>query len=177
MLTTERLIIRRFKKSDLNDLYEYSKSPSVGPSAGWEYHRSKQESLRMMQHFLKSDEIWAIELKENKKVIGSIGLHRDSKRDNKFAKMIGFVFNQDYWGQGFATEASKRIIEYAFEELELDLVSAYHYPHNRRSKGVILKCGLNYEGVLKRSTEASNGEVYDEACYAITKEEYFTIKK
>lgn len=177
MFTTDRLTIRRFKTSDLNDLYEYSKNPLVGPNAGWDYHRNKRESLRMLQHFVKNKEIWAIELKEINKVIGSIGLHDDSKRDNKSTKMIGFVLNEDYWGQGFATEASKKIIKYAFKESNVDLISAYHYPHNHRSKRVILKCGLNYEGVLRKSTEDCNGKVYDEVCYSITKHEYFKKTK
>jgi putative acetyltransferase len=172
ILQTERLLLRRFKLSDLNDFYEYAKDPAVGPDAGWDYHRNKDESLFLLKKFVKSNEIWAIELKENSKVIGSIGLHRDKKRDNKSARMMGYVMNSQHWGLGYATEASRRIISYAFEVLEIDLVSAYHYPHNDRSKSVILKCGMTHEGVLKRATVTYDGRVHDEHCYSITRDQY-----
>ncbi|WP_422486436.1 GNAT family N-acetyltransferase [Gudongella sp. DL1XJH-153] len=172
LLETDRLIIRRFKLSDLNDFYEYARDPAVGPDAGWDYHRSKDESLFILHKFSKSNDIWAIELKENSKVIGSIGLHRDKKRENKSARMMGYVINAKYWGQGYATEASKRLVRYAFDVLKVDIISAYHYPHNERSKAVIIKCGFSYEGTLKCATVTYDGKVYDELCYSITKDEY-----
>ena len=172
ILQTDRLLLRRFKLSDLNDFYEYARDPDVGPDAGWDYHRSKDESLSLLKKFVKSNEIWAIELKGTSKVIGSIGLHRDRKRDNKSARMIGYVMNSSYWGLGYATEASRRIIEYAFEGLQVDLVSAYHYPHNERSRSVILKCGMTYEGTLKCATVTYDGRVHDEHCYSITRDQY-----
>lgn len=172
ILQTERLLLRRFKLSDLNDFYEYAKDPLVGPDAGWDFHRSKDESLFLLKKFVKSNEIWAIELKETSKVIGSIGLHRDRKRENKSVRMMGYVMNSSYWGLGYATEASRRIIGHAFEDMGLDLVSAYHYPHNERSKSVIMKCGMSFEGVLKYATVTYDGRVHDEHCYSITRDQY-----
>ncbi|MGM0396355.1 MAG: GNAT family N-acetyltransferase [Bacillota bacterium] len=172
LLQTERLLLRKFRLSDLNDLYEYAKDPKVGPDAGWDYHRSKDESLLILNKFIKSTDTWAIVLKENSKVIGSIGLHRDRKRDNKSARMMGYVMNPLYWSQGYATEAARRIVSHAFEVLEVDIVSAYHYPHNERSGNVILKCGFTCEGTLKAATVTYDGLVHDELCYAITRDEY-----
>ena len=109
--------------------------------------------------------------KESNKVIGSIGLHKDVKREMENAKMIGM-----YWlktiGKGYATEAARRVIQYAFEELGFDLISVYHFPHNKRSKRVIEKCGFKYEGTLRNATVLYNGNVYDELCYSLTREEY-----
>lgn len=51
--------------------------------------------------------------------------------------MLGYVLAEPYWGRGLMTEAVKRMIKYAFEELNIDLLSVYHYPHNERSKRVI----------------------------------------
>jgi putative acetyltransferase len=172
-INTRRLLLRRFKLSDLGDFYEYAKNPNVGPNAGWDFHKSKEESLSILKNFILSDEVWAIELKSENKVIGSIGLHKDRKRDNKDAKMLGYVLSENYWGQGFATEASKAIIDYAFIELSVDVLSVYHYPFNERSKNVILKCGFNHEGVLRKATITYDGKVYDDCCYSMTREEYF----
>jgi putative acetyltransferase len=172
VLKTDRLLMRRFRLTDLNDFYEYAKDPVVGPNAGWDYHRTRDESLLLLKKFTKSNEIWAIEHVETSKVIGSIGIHRDRKRENKSARMIGYVINSKYWGKGYATEAAKKIMEYAFDQLDIDLISAYHYSHNDRSKRVIRKCGMTHEGVLKCATVTYDGLVYDEHCYSITKDEF-----
>jgi putative acetyltransferase len=172
ILQTDRLILRRFKLTDLNDFHEYARDPEVGPNAGWDYHRSRDESLLLLKKFAKSNEIWAIELKETSKVIGSIGIHKDRKRDNKSARMMGYVINSKYWGNGLATEAARKIMEYAFDQLNLELLSAYHYSHNHRSKSVIIKCGMTHEGVLKCASVTYDGFVHDEHCYSITREQY-----
>lgn len=171
-INTDRLLLRRFKISDLGDFYEYAKNPNVGPNAGWDFHKSKEESLLILRNFILSDEIFAIELKSEKKVIGSIGLHKDRKRDNKDAKMLGYVLSENYWGRGYATEAAKAVISYAFKELSTDILSVYHYPFNERSKNVILKCGFIYEGTLREATVTYDGKIYDDCCYSMTKEEF-----
>ncbi|MDY0235193.1 MAG: GNAT family protein [Gudongella sp.] len=172
VINTERLRLRRFKLSDLNDFYEYAKNPNVGPNAGWEYHKSKNESILLLNSFIKSKEVWAIELKESSKVIGSVGIHQDKKRENSNARMIGYVLNQDYWGRGYATEAVKKFIEYSFDSLKLDILSVYHYSFNEKSKRVIEKCGFQFEGMLRESSVILNGEVYDDMCYSILEREY-----
>ncbi|NLA52614.1 MAG: GNAT family N-acetyltransferase [Alcaligenaceae bacterium] len=126
VLETERLIIRRFRKEDLDDFYEYSRSPNVGPNAGWRPHASRQESREILKHFIYSPSVWALVDKNTRSVIGSIGLHDDRKRDNQNAKMLGYVLAEPYWGKGLMTEAAKRMIKYAFEELQIDLLSVYH---------------------------------------------------
>ena len=176
-LYTERLILRRFYLSDADDLYEYAKNPNVGPNAGWKPHRSKDESLSVINGFIKSGEVWAIVYKDNNKVIGSIGLHKDMKRDSKKARMIGFVLSEDYWGQGLTTEAAKYVIKYGFDVLNLDIISVYHYPHNKRSKRVIEKCGFKYEGILRHASVLYDGKILDDVCYSMTKDEYISIYK
>ena len=171
-MKTERLKLRRFKLSDLNDFYEYAKDPNVGPNAGWEYHKSKNESILLLANFIKNKEIWAIELIENSKVIGSVGLHQDKKRENPNSRMIGYVINQDYWGKGYATEVVKKIMEYSFDNLKLDILSVYHYSFNERSKRVIYKCGFRFEGKLRACSVLPTGEVYEDMCYSILEEEY-----
>lgn len=50
MLTTERLILRKWNESDAESLFEYAKNPDVGPIAGWPPHKSKEESLGVIQN-------------------------------------------------------------------------------------------------------------------------------
>ena len=70
------------------------------------------------------------------------------------------------------TEVCREVLRYAFEELELDLVSAFHYPGNRRSQRVIEKLGFYYEGILRNASVLPDGEVTGNVCYSMTCEEY-----
>lgn len=176
-LHTDRLLLRRFYFSDLDDLFEYAKNPSVGPNAGWRPHKSKRESLMVLRQFINSGEVWAIVYKDNNKVIGSIGLHEDQKRSYKKARRIGYALNEKYWGKGIATEATKRVLKYGFEIMNLDIITVYHYPHNQRSKRVIEKCGFKYEGILRKASILYDGNICDEVCYSMTKNEYLDIYK
>lgn len=176
-LETGRMILRPWKTEDLDDFYEYARNPEIGPNAGWAPHKDKEESFKILQSFIKSDEVRAIVYKENGKVIGSIGVHRDEKRAEDInAKMIGYVLSEDYWGKGLMTEAVKEVIRYLFEEVKLDIITIYHYPFNARSKRVIEKCGFKYEGTLRMASKIYDGNVYDDVCYSITKDDYFNKK-
>lgn len=172
-IETERMILRPWRIEDLEDFYEYAKNPNVGPNAGWEPHKDKEVSLKILQSFIKKDEVRAIVYKENGKVIGSLGVHNDKKREGIRAKMIGYVLSETYWGKGLMSEAVKEIIKRLFEEENIDVISCYHYPFNIQSKRVIEKCGFKYEGTLRLASEIFDGSIYDDVCYSITKEDYF----
>jgi len=171
-IETQRLILRGWQLEDLDDLYEYAKNPDVGSMQGWEPHSNKEVSLKVLKSYIEDDDRWAIELKENKKVIGSLRIYPDENRGKYNAKYISFVLSADYWGKGYMTEAVKRVVKYAFKEMNIDLLSVFHYPHNIRSKRVIEKCGFNYEVTIKQGNKIYDGQVFDTVCYSIFKSEY-----
>jgi putative acetyltransferase len=174
-LETERLILRPFQETDLEDLYEYAKSSNVGPHAGWPPHQSREETNRIIQMFIKDDDVWALVYKENNKMIGSLGLHTDRLRSAEDVRMLGYVLREDYWGLGLTAEASRAAINYAFEELGISLLSVHHYPFNLQSKRVIEKCGFLYEGTLRHAAKIYDGSIYDLVCYSMTRDEYRTL--
>jgi len=171
-LETERLILRPFLETDLEDLYEYAQNPNVGPNAGWKPHENLDESRAIIKDFIEHDEVLAIVWKENNKVIGSVGLHDDAFRNTDNVKMLGYVLSEDYWGRGITTEAARAVIQYAFAELNLNMITVRHYTYNNRSKRVIEKCGFTYEGTLRYCTKIFNGNTYDVACYSMTRNEW-----
>ena len=173
-LQTNRLILRCFEDKDDKDLYAYAKNPKVGPNAGWKPHSDLKESQRIIHLFILNQDVWAIEDKKTHKVIGSIGLHKDQKRELKKALMLGFVLSEDYWGQGIIKEASEAVVEYAFTSLKAEIVSAYCYPFNHQSKRVIEKIGFKYEGCLRKASLLYDGRILDDLCFSITKEDYFS---
>jgi len=171
-LETERLILRPFELWDLNDFYQYARNPNVGPNAGWPPHRNKWETLQVLWRFMQEDGIWAIVLREEGKLIGSVSLHSDPKRTNHKVRMLGYVLDEPYWGYGYATEAARAVLRHAFLERRLEMVSAYHYDYNDASRRVLEKCGLRPEGTLRMGSIMANGKVVDHVCYSLTRREY-----
>ena len=90
--------------------------------------------------------------------------------------MINYALSAAYWGYGYMTETVNRVIQYAFEELNIDLLSVFHYPYNVRSRRVIEKCGFEYEGTIKQGSQRYDGQVFDAVCYSILKEDWFKQK-
>ena len=168
IIETERLILRPITESDAEALFEYAKSPHVGPNAGWKPHADIEETREIIKIvFLEKEDIFGIELKETKKLIGSMGLVPDPKRQNNKTRMLGYAIGEDYWGKGYTTEAAQAIIKHGFGELCLNLISAYCYPFNKRSKRVLEKCGFKYEGLLRLAEERYDGEILDNQCFSI----------
>ena len=80
-LETDRLIMRRWKVSDAEDLYKYACDPDVGPIAGWPAHKSLSESLYVINNVLNGKEAYAVCLKENNRPIGAIELKLNGQTD------------------------------------------------------------------------------------------------
>lgn len=153
-LTTQRLILREWRESDVKDLFEYASSPLVGPKAGWKPHKDEAESKTIIEMFIKNGEVYAIELESEHKVIGGIGLHNrtpnmDLKEMNQ--REIGYVLNPSYWGNGYVPEAVQALLELGFEKMNLDLIWLAHYEENSNSKRVIEKSGFDFQ--FKREEE------------------------
>lgn len=167
-LQTPRLVLRPFCLDDLEPFYNYSKNPNVGRNAGWKPHESVIESLEILNLiFLDKENMWAMVIKETNQLIGSIGLTDDPKRLNPNVKMMGYAIGEEHWGKGYTTEAAKKVVEYAFGKLKLDLVSAYTYPNNLRSQKVLEKCGFLCEGSLKLAEILYTGEIMDNKLFSL----------
>ena len=106
---TERLILRRYRQEDLQDLYEYLSDQEVV-----EYEPYKpltfDETKENLQWRIGTDEMIAVALKCSHKMIGNVYL---GKREFE-ALEIGFVFNRHYWGHGYAAESCGALIRQAF---------------------------------------------------------------
>ena len=146
-LETKRMWLRSWREADYQDMYEYAKDPRVGPQAGWPVHDSAEESRETVRSFMQEnkDLVLALELKENGKVIGSIGLH-DRLVSLAYERMqsreMGYVLNPAYWGQGLMPEAAMKMMEYGFYEMGLDMIWCGHFEGNEKSRRVIEKCGM-----------------------------------
>jgi [ribosomal protein S5]-alanine N-acetyltransferase len=92
--------------------------------------------------------VFAITLKQCGSLIGSMGL-RDIDTEHSQAEM-GFWIGLDWWGQGYATEAGRTVLRFAFEHLNLNRVHAHHMVRNPASGRVLERIGMRREGVLRQ---------------------------
>ncbi len=148
VLKTNRLILRPFNEDDLEDLFEYASVEGVGERAGWKHHENIAETTQILEMFIKEKKTFAVVLKENNKVIGSIGIEKYGREESlsEFfdykGREIGFVLSKDYWGQGLMPEALKGVIEYCFNELDYDFLLCGHFDFNTQSARVQEKLGF-----------------------------------
>lgn len=169
-IETERLLLRPFRESDAEAFFECCQNPNIGNNAGWKPHESLEESQEILRSvFISQSGIWAIILKEDGRLIGSVGIIPDSKRENPQARMLGYWLDESHWGKGYMTEAVQSVLDYGFNTLQLNLITANCYPHNERSQQVLKRYGFIYEGTLHQAELTYDGHLYDHQCYYLTK--------
>lgn len=164
-LETERLILREWHERDADEYLELYQNPDV-ENAGAKICENIKESLESIRSLISCQESWAVALKESGKVVGSIFLS-DINRHDRY-KELEYVISGHYQNKGYATEAVKQVLKYAFTELDLLVVAVCHYPLNIQSKRVIEKCGFTYEGTLRKYSR----NLTDSIRYSMTKAEW-----
>ncbi len=160
-IETERLVLRPWRESDLEDLFVYSSVPGVGEMAGWAHHETLEESRTILNMFLRGNKTLALELKETGRVIGSLGLEEldpDPVGGGKLGREIGYVLGKPYWGRGLMPEAVKAVIDYCFDVLHLDYLTCGHFAANQQSRRVIEKCGFHYLKDISYKTQLGTWE-------------------
>lgn len=175
-METERLILRRFTEEDAQDMYNnWASDPEVTKYLTWPTHKSLDVTKRVIGMWTSSYDNpeyyhWAIELKETGSVIGCISLMNiDNNIDNC---EVGFCIGSDFWNKGLVTEAFNAVIGFAFKEVGFERITARHHVGNDASGRVMVKCGLKYEGTLRKINRNGQGQLVDCKYYSILKDEY-----
>ena len=156
VLKTDRLTLRPFQESDLQDLYEYASVDGVGQMAGWLPHKNPDETRVILRMFMEEKKTFALE--HQGKVIGSLGVDVYNEKDypefdTLMGREIGYVLSKAYWGQGLMPEAVQAVTQYLFEIEKLDFLICGHFERNARSRRVIEKCGFRYIRTVPFITE------------------------
>ena len=142
---TERLILRLYKKEDLQDLFEYLSDKDV---VEYEPYKTMafDEAKENLEWRIGTDEMIAVELKSSHKMIGNVYL---GKRDFE-ALEIGYVFNLNYWGNGYATESCKALIQRAFSN-GIHRIYAECDPLNENSWKLLEALGFRREAHFRKN--------------------------
>ncbi|WP_407377014.1 GNAT family N-acetyltransferase [Methanobrevibacter sp.] len=149
ILKTENLTLRPWKPSDAEWLYYFAKNPNIGPIAGWPPHKSVEDSLNIIETVFSKRETYAIVKKDIP--IGCVGLlfHPDTNHWwGEGACELGYWVAEEYWGNGYATEASEVLIKRAFEDLDVKQIYASYKIENAPSKRVLEKLGFKFYSEL-----------------------------
>ena len=166
-IETERLILRPWRETDLDDFYEYASVDGVGQLAGWMPHDSIETSARILKSFIDGKKVLALELKENGKVIGSLGIEKEPGEPEIPGELrgreLGYVLSKSYWGRGLMPEAVRAVIDYCFNTLDYDYLACAHFVRNRQSRRCIEKSGFTYLKEIKHETRY--GTVEDTRLY------------
>jgi RimJ/RimL family protein N-acetyltransferase len=162
-LETARLVLRPFQESDLSDYVEMLQSApvrrslhladSVGAFDAW-----SQMASWLGQWELRGTGHWALEAKESGAFVGRAGLHNPA-RDDWPGVEVGWCLHPDHWGAGYATEAGRQAVRFAFEQLGLAAVCSVILPENSRSIAVAQRLGftLSEERVLSHYPSMRHG--------------------
>ncbi len=144
-LETKRMILRPWRESDAQSLYEYASDPAVGPIAGWPAHKSLEESLETIRTVLSQKETFALCLKPDDKALGAIALRHDSDMTDRTDECeLGYWLGKPFWGRGLMTEAVREMLRHAFEDAGMNRVLCGRYEGNDRSGRVQEKVGFRH---------------------------------
>lgn len=142
---TDRLILRRYIEDDLEDLYDYLSDSKVVVFEPFK-PMTLEEVKGNLEWRISTDEMIAVELKCSKKMIGNIYLR---KKDFESLE-IGYVFNQEYWGKGYAEESCRVLIEQSFSR-GIHRIFAECDPQNPNSWKLLEKLEFEREAYLKQN--------------------------
>ncbi|HWO77405.1 MAG TPA: GNAT family N-acetyltransferase [Bacillus sp. (in: firmicutes)] len=150
-ITTERLVLRLFQKSDAEAVTKLCNNYNIYKNTLYlPYPYSIEDALSWIEHHLDhfiANKLFefAITDKESGELYGAIALTNNHKFNNgEMAYWIG----EEFWGNGYATEAAQAILQFAFDEKQYHKVFARHFNSNPASGRVMRKLGMKKEGIL-----------------------------
>lgn len=170
VLNTERLTLRGYRASDVSELVPLIGTKEVAATTLRIAHPYTEEDARgFLELAQEPDKIWlAITLRSDGRQIGGIGLRVDEKHAHG---ELGYWLGVPYWGQGYATEASREMVRYGFEDLRLHRIFATHFKHNASSGRVLKKLGMRHEG-CQREHLLKWGKFVDSELYGLLRQDW-----
>lgn len=147
-LETERLILRRYRVQDANDMFaNWVTDQEVTRFWDWEPHKDIATTQSLLKQWINEYEKmdyyhWVIVCKSNMQAIGYIYLN--SINNSARTAAVHYLVSRAYWNQGLMSEACKRVIEFAFHDIGFRKIHSYHHRDNPASGRVMQKCGMTF---------------------------------
>ena len=176
-LETERLLLRKTTMSDIEEFFYIQLNPKLRKFLGSTKLGSNLEKDKKYFAESKYNNLdyyrWTMVKKEDNKILGTIYLNIHDEK----AKVAGIDYwiREDEWSKGYVTEAAKCVLDFGFQELNLNRIESSGARNNLGTWKVMEKIGLKYEGTRKQAFFYYYGGVQDLVLYGLTKEEYFDL--
>lgn len=174
-IETKRLLLRKFKSSDAEDMYRnWASDAEVTKFLTWPTYKNI-DTAKYMCSLWEEEALdaknyqWCIELKSINEAIGSISV--TNINENISSVEIGYCIGKKFWNKQIVTEAFSGVIKLLFDEVKVNRITARHDTKNPASGKVMSKCGLKFEGIM-READRNNTGICDMAVYGIVKEDY-----
>jgi [ribosomal protein S5]-alanine N-acetyltransferase len=173
-LNTDRFILRKIELTDAQEMFNYFSKDEVTKYYDLDSFTEISQASELINRFATRFEQnkgirWGIAEKDSNKLIGSCGYHNWEKEH--FKAEIGFEITPAYWRKGVMSEVIQPILQFGFEQMELNRIEAFYDPENTASKKTLEKAGFIFEGVLRKAA-FEKGRFCDAAVCSILKEEY-----
>jgi ribosomal-protein-alanine N-acetyltransferase len=162
-IETPRLLLRPLALEDAEDVFEWVSDPIVNRYMPYALYRHVSEVKDWILSLDEKENTFAFVLRETGKVIGSGSVSFDEHRN---AYKLGYNLNRAYWGKGYATEASRAMIQWAYSQLGARDFCANHATVNIASGNVMRKCGLSFER-YGHYARFDGSETFDAAFYRL----------
>lgn len=179
-IETNRLILRPFLLQDAEAAYRnWCSDDRVTRFLTWPTHPSVEVTRTVIGSWVAAQSEptfyqWAIVPRDLDEPIGSISV---VKMDEETGMLhVGYCIGHAYWHKGYTSEAFAAVIAYLIEQVGALRIEARHDPENPNSGAVMRKCGLQYEGTLRRADRNNRG-IVDACMYALLAEDYYAAKR
>lgn len=177
VLETGRLCLRKMLKRDSTDMYEYACREEVTRYLLWDVHPNEAYTHRYLSYLQSRYRAgdfydWAVVTRDQNKMIGTCGFTRLNVESN--SAEVGYVLNPDYWGIGIAPEAVRAVMDFGFRVLGIHRMEARYMVDNVRSRRVMEKLGMQFEGIQRDAIHVKGQYVSVGVC-AILRGEYLSL--
>lgn len=173
VLETPRLYLRPLTMDDFADFYEYAQDIEVSGPGMWtpypDENTAREDFARLLGLYSYGLMWWALEVKTTHKMIGRCQLAEYDPDDGRAE--LSYALNRHFWGQGYITEAARAVLQYGFDVLALNRISAQVFTDNEGSIRVLEKLGMVREGRL-RQHRRTRGQPEDVYIYSILQEDW-----
>ncbi len=150
-IETERLILREFRETDVEDFFEMDSNPEVhkylGNNPVKTIEQAREVIATIRQQYLDNGiGRWVTIEKSSGRFIGWSGLKFIREEENNHINFydVGYRLHPKYWGKGYATESCKAALEFGFGTMNLNEIIGIANEENKASRRALEKCGLKF---------------------------------
>ncbi len=175
-IETSRLLLRQWRQSDKEPFSALNADPRVMEYFPSILSRAQSDNIADRCMALIAEHgwgFWVAESKSSRSFLGFVGLHNPSEQ-LPFSPCveIGWRLAHEHWGKGYATEAAREVLRFAFGTLELDEVVSFTTTGNLRSQAVMQRLGMDMAGTFEHPEVPEESGLKKHCLYRITRERY-----